>query len=203
MGEQVIEVMMVKNEYGQFIPATDYDRDLIAAIKVGQATKHKITSKSVRSIEQHRFYFAGILGLAFDYWEPKGGLISSAEKEVLKNFAGWLDHKSGNSGAIYRAARQYLVEMKGIRGAKIEVPKKNKEALHRWIKQEAGLYQLELSPAGIRKEVSSISMGDMKQEQFNKYVDDAFNVVWNLVLSSKFENEEQAKNAINQLLAIS
>ena len=45
-------------------------------------------------------YWAGLIGLAFDYWETEGGLISPSEKRVLEMFSNWLDKKGGGGGVM-------------------------------------------------------------------------------------------------------
>lgn len=197
-----VEITLVRCQDGSLRPVTEYDHDLVRSCKVGQAVKVKATKLHARSLEHHRLYFGGLLKLAFDYWEPTGGLITPSEKGTLHKFADWLDRKGGNSGAVRRACAAFLSELRDSRAHRIEAPEKSLEALHRWVKVEAGYFVYEQSPAGIRKEPLSINFNTMDQDEFNEFYKAAFSVVWRMVLSRVFDKEEQAEQAVNQLLAM-
>lgn len=197
-----VEITLVRCQDGSLRPVTEYDQDLVRSWKIGQAAKVKATKLHARSLEHHRLYFGGLLKLAFDYWEPTGGLIAPSEKGTLLKFSDWLDRKGGNSGAVRRACAAFMSELAVSRAERIEAPEKSLEALHRWVKVEAGYFVYEQSPAGIRKEPLSINFNSMDQDEFNEFYKAAFSVVWKMILSRVFENENHAEEAINQLLAM-
>jgi len=196
------EITLVRCQDGSLRPITQHDLDLVRAWKVGQGVRIKATTLHARSLQHHKLYFGGLLALAFDYWEPTGGLITPSEKGTLNRFADWLDRKGGNSGAVRRACAAFLSELRDSRAQRIEAPEKSLEALHRWVKVEAGYFVYEQSPAGIRKEPLSINFNSMGQDEFNEFYKAAFSVVWKMILSRVFENENHAEEAINQLLAM-
>lgn len=193
------EIILIKTLEGAFLPATQHDHDEAKAWPPGKAIKVTYISQKERSIRHHKLYFGGLLELAMDYWEPKGGLISSSEIATLKKFSKWLDNKSNTSGAIDNACKSFLTELRSSRAENIQTPEKSKAALHRWVKEQAGYYTLEITPSGIRKEPISINFNAMKQEDFNDFYKSAFGVVWRFILSRSFANEKEAENAILQL----
>ena len=75
------------------------------------------------------------------------------------------------------------------------------EALHEWIKIEAGHFEYAMTPNGVTKKALSINFNAMDQDQFNDFYKAAFNVCWRFILSRTFEDERQADNAISQILA--
>lgn len=196
------EALLIKTNNQTLQAATDFDAEILNSFKTGQAVKVKIVMQSARSLPHHRLYFAGLLQLAFDYWEPSGGLIAPSEKATLKKFCKWLDRKSNDSGAIYRAAKVFLNELGLSRAQSIEAPHKSKVDLHNWVKEQAGYYDLVITPSGIRKKVKSINFNKMGQEEFNEFYKKAFSVVWQFILFRTFESEEQAENVINNLLSM-
>lgn len=196
------EMMLMKTPDGSFRPVTQDDMALASGWKTGQGIRVKAVQVKPRSIDHHRLYWGGLLELALEYWEPKGGLISSSEKHTLKQFSNWLDMKSGKTGAIENACKVFLAELRDSRGQKIQVPEKNKADLHTWVKVEAGYFDYVLTPIGIRKEAKSINFNAMDQDEFNDFYKSAFAVVWNFILSRHFENEDAASDSVNQLLAM-
>jgi hypothetical protein len=197
-----IEITMVKTLDGSFRPATAADQALVVKMKPGQGVRFKAARVSQRALKHQQLYWAGLLGLAMDYWEPKGGLIAPSEKSTLLRFAGWLDKKGGDTGAIRRAAKAFLTELRDSRAGRIETPEKSIEALHSWVKIEAGWYHLEMTPSGIRKAPKSINFNAMDQEEFEQFYKAAFSVIWRFILSRTFATEREAQNAIDQLLAM-
>jgi hypothetical protein len=196
------ELVLVKSQDGSLRPATQADQELMSQFKLGQPVRVQVTKMKQRSLPMHRMYFGGLLELACDYWEPKGGLIGSMEVSTLKRFADWLDCKGGNSGSIRRACKVFLSELMDSRAKHIDAPEKSKQALHEWVKIEAGYFRYELSPTGIRKVPLSINFNAMSQDDFNLFYKAAFTVVWNFILSRCFDDEAQAEQAVNQLLSM-
>jgi hypothetical protein len=198
----VKEIHLVKTQNGSFLPASTMDQEIAGKWKVGQPIRFKAVKVSQRSLQHHKLYWGGLLGLAIDYWEPEGGLISASEKHTLSQFSSWLDSKSGGSGSIQRACEAFMVELAASRAEKIDAPEKDIEQLHKWIKVEAGYFTYVITPHGIRKEPASINFNAMSQDQFNDFYRAAFSVVWKFILSRTFEDEVAAEQAINQLVAM-
>lgn len=196
------ELVLVRVQDGSFRPATSHDQELATKWKIGQPVRVQAIQLKPRSLQQHKRYWGGLLSLAFDYWEPTGGLIGATETKTLKQFSDWLDRKSTGSGAVRRACRAFLVELRESRSQKIETPEKSKQALHEWVKEQAGYYDLVQTPSGIRRRAKSINFNAMPQDEFEQFYKDAFSVVWRFILSRSFSNEVEAENAIHQLLAL-
>jgi len=192
--------MLVKGQDGALRPASAADQDHMGKFKTGKAVRVSVTQIKSRSLQHHRLYWGGLIELAMDYWEPTGGLVSSSETSTLKRFADWLDKQGGNSGAIRRACAAFLDELRHSRGLRIDAPHKSREALHEWIKIEAGYYRLEETPGGVRRVPLSINFNAMSQDEFGVFYKAAFSVVWRFILSRAFEDDNQAQNAIDQLL---
>ena len=196
-----IEVTLVKGQDGALRPASAADQEHMSKFKIGQAVRVSVVQVKARSLQHHRLYWGGLIELAMDYWEPTGGLVSLSETSTLKRFADWLDRKGGNSGAIRRACAAFLDELRHSRGLRIDAPHKSREALHEWIKVEAGYFEYAMTPGGLKKKALSINFNAMDQYEFNDFYKAAFNVCWRFILSRTFDSEEQADTAINQLLA--
>lgn len=197
-----IEVMLVKGQDGSLRPASAADQEHMGKFKVGQAVRVSLTQIKARSLQHHRLYWGGLIEITMDYWEPTGGLVSASETGTLKRFADWLDRKGGNSGAVRRACCAFLDELRHSRGLRIEAPHKSREALHEWIKVEAGYFDYVMTPNGVTKKPRSINFNAMSQDEFNAYYKAAFSVVWRFILSRTFASDEEAQNAIDQLITM-
>ena len=196
----MIEIMMVKTAGNGLQPATAKDADDYAKLKIGQPVRVGLTQVKQRSLKWHKMYWGGLLQLAFVSWEPQGGLISSTEKSTLNNFADWLDAKSGNSGAIKTACNAFMDELAQRRSQRIDTPSKSIEALHRWVKAESGLYDLEMTPAGVRKVERSINFNSMDADEWQEFYKQAFGVCWRFILSRSYGSEEELQNCIDNLV---
>jgi hypothetical protein len=197
-----IEITLVRCQDGSLRPVCEYDQDLVRSWKIGQGVKVKATKVHARSLEHHKLYFGGLLKLAFDYWEPENGVITPAEKGTLNKFASWLESKSDNTGSMRRACAVFLSELSVSRAERIMCPTKTIAGLHKWVKVEAGWFEYEITPAGLRKEPTSINFNSMSQDEFSEFYKAAFGVVWRLILSRTFSTEQEAQNAVDQLLAM-
>lgn len=196
----MIEIMMVKTAGNGLQPATEKDADEYGKLKIGQPVRVALTQVKQRSLKWHKMYWGGLLQLAFSSWEPQGGLISSTEKSTLNNFADWLDAKSGNSGAIKTACNAFMDELAQRRSQRIDTPSKSIEALHRWVKAESGLYDLEMTPAGVRKVERSINFNSMDADEWQEFYKQAFGVCWRFILSRTYSSEEELQNCIDNLV---
>ena len=194
------DILLAKAQDGSLRPVTADDADVISKWRVGQGVRVEATQVRPRSLQHHRLYFGGLLELAMQYWEPTGGLIAEGERQTLLRFAKWLEDQSGETGAISTATETFLQELAERRAQKMEAPEKSKKALHEWVKREAGYYDLEQTPSGVRKVTRSISFASMGQDEFDEFYRAAFSVVWRFVLSRTFTDEDEAQGAINQLM---
>lgn len=197
-----VEFYAVRCQDGSFRVPTEYDNEQSRKLKIGAVYKFSAVTQTARSLRHHRLFFGGLLTLALEYYEPTNGLLTPSEISTLQNFAGWLDKKSGNSGAVANAADAFLKELQESRAAKIESPSKSIDSLLEWVKLEIGHYDLIETPRGIIKKTRSINFNSLSQERFNELYRDAFSVIWRFILSRPFETEEEAQRAIDQLLSM-
>jgi len=196
------EIVLIKSGSHTLQAATETDKELIASWKIGKAVKVNSVNVSVRALKHHQMYWAGLIGLAFDYWETDGGLMAPSEKRVLELFSNWLDRKGGGGGAVSRASEVFKVELIQRRSGSICAPEKSKKQLHEWIKEEAGWFTWETTPTGLRKVTKSINFNSMDNDEFKEFYKSAFSVVWKFILSRSFESEAEAKHAMDNLTAL-
>ena len=186
--------------HGGLVPATQSDLDTLGGYKLGQGIRADLVSLKPRSLQHHKKYWV-LVDLAFDYWEPEGGLVSASEIATLKSFTRWLDSKTDqDTKHLENASKQFLSELAQRRGLKIEAPTKDREALHKWIKVEANHCTYEITPTGVRKSPLSINFNSMSQDDFNGFYKQAFSVVWRFILSRAFNTEAEAEQALDKLL---
>lgn len=197
-----VEIMLAKCQDGALRPVSSVDQDEVAKLKIGQGLRVQATQVKQRSLQWHRLYFGGLLGLAYEYWNPAGGLVSASEIATLEKFAAWLDSKSSNTGAIQHASEAFLLELTQRRAEKIEAPIKSIAGLHRWIKEEAGYYDLIVTPRGLVRQVRSLNFNSMDGDEFAEFYKKAFSVVWRFILSRTFSSEAEAQNAVDQLVSM-
>lgn len=197
-----IEITLIKRHDGLFSPATGPDQESCGKYRVGQPVRFSATKLKPRSLDHHRMYWGGLLELTSHYWQPRGGLIAESEIETLRKYAKWLDAKAGNTGAVQVSCKQFLDELSQSRSDNIQLQEKSIEALHVWVKEKAGYYDLIQTPGGLKKHVKSINFNAMDQDEFNAFYKKAFSVCWDFVLSRTFGSEQEAENAINQLLSM-
>lgn len=203
-----MELVMIKAQNGTFIPMTTHDRSQADALKVGEPIKIKVKSMDKRSYQHHKMYFGGLLELAADYFEPSGGLIQRAEHKVIKNFIRFLEQATGGqqNAGLRQAYKSYISEMRKARALKVAQPELKKHEvinlLHDWVKEEAGLYDIMVTPTGPKRKIKSISFDKMDQAQFEQYFKSAYDVIWRHILSGKFPTQADYDRALNQLMAM-
>ena len=194
------EIVLIKVNNG-FSYATDADREGADTWKLGKAIKVNAVQQSARSLPFHQKYWAGLIALTFEYWEPDSGMTTEAERKLIESFCKVLDDNGGN-GTIAPLGDQFLSTVSQNRAQKQPAIHKTKQALHDWIKEQAGYFEIELTPTGPRKKLKSINFNAMSNEQFEQFYKDAFNVCWRYVLSTPFDSEQAADNAVLQLLSV-
>ena len=197
-----ITASIVKTTNGNLIPATDYDAELLSGLKAGKPYKVEVKRQSDRSYQHHKLFFGGLLPLAYEYWTPTGGMVTDSEKAMVKSFAKRLESMHNSGGLFLEFAEEFVQTVAQKRGEKIGAVLQSMEAFRKWLTMEAGYFDVYETPTGIRKEAKSISFASMEQEEFNAFYKNCFQVAWNMMLLGKFENEEAALQAAQEMMEI-
>lgn len=197
----MIKASLIKQGGGLF-PVTEADKEQIDKYKQGEIVNGRFTGKSSRSYQFHKLYFGGLLRLALDYWQPRGGILTKDEKDFAKGLISYVESKGYDSEAVKLLLRAYMEKVIAERQCEIETQHKSIEGLHHYVKIEAGYYDAIITPEGVIREAKSISFDSMTHEDFKEFYKRAFNVVWSMVLVKSFRNEQEAHNAISELLAM-
>ncbi|MFL0806728.1 MAG: DUF1367 family protein [Oceanobacter sp.] len=197
---------MTKTPSG-LLPVIPFDQSKYDGIKMGETVKVTLTAQSERHIRFHNLYFGGLLELAADYFEPRGGLVSREEREFLKNFIRFLEHAAGaEQPGLRRAYGKFMATARASRASKVAQPELKRheliDELHRWVKEESGLYDVIETPSGCHKRLGSIRFNRMSEEEFDVFFRGAYNVIWRFLLSRKFKTQEEFDNILNQLMAV-
>lgn len=185
------DLALVKTSHG-LVPATEADSEVLAKWKLGQVIHGSFTK--MRNAGFHRRFFK-LLDLAFEYFEPVGGLVTRQELRGIHGLARFFEKASGKPGQLSEAVAAYIAELEAERILKFPAVDKSREAFRDWVTVEAGHFTLVQTPDGIRRERKSISWASMDETAFKELYRDVFAACWRLVLSSHFENEEQAMAA--------
>jgi len=178
------------------VPATEADRELVQKWKAGQVVHGKFAR--MRNAKFHGKFFA-MLDLAYEYWEPKGGLVPRQEMRGIRGLAKYFEDLNGKPGQLQNAVQSYIDQLETDRAERFPAVDKSREAFREWVTVEAGHFHLVQTPEGIRKEAKSISWAAMDDTAFEPLYRDVFNACWRLVLSAHFETEADAISAADQL----
>lgn len=189
------ELALIRTTYG-LVPATEADREQVQKLKMGQTLHGKFVR--MRNAKFHGKFFA-MLDLAYDYWEPKGGLIPRQELRGIRGLAKYFEDLNGKPGQLKAAVGEYLKKLEAERAEQFPAVDKSREAFREWVTVEAGHFVLVQTPAGIRKEAKSISWANMDDTAFEPLYRDVFAACWRLVLSSHFQTEADAMAAAEQM----
>ncbi|MGL5289401.1 MAG: DUF1367 family protein [Aeromonas sp.] len=197
-----VNLTLLRMSGGVLAPATPADADAISLMPIGTCIQAKGTAQ--RNLAFHRRFFA-LLNLTFEYWEPAGGVVSPAERQITLRFAKHLAQYGANAQLMAEAGEDFLAQLAGSRverfGSQAE---KSFEVMRKWLIAEAGYYTTVLLPAGgMRREAQSIKFGKMDQAAFADLYRAVFGVCWRYVLCRQFETEEAAENAVAQLMGFS
>ena len=196
----MIEAAVVKTPAGTLAAATVADAEILRSLKAGKAYRVKVTRLSSRSLRHHKLFFGGLLPLAYEYWQPTGGLVTQGERLMVERFAQRLEAMHESGGLFLEFAEEFVLGVAKKRGEKVGAVLQSMEAFRKWLTIEAGYYDIYETPAGIRKEAKSISFAQMDQEAFNDFYRACFQVAWNMMLSTKFENQEAALRAAEEMM---
>ncbi|MBD1602353.1 DUF1367 family protein [Pseudomonas typographi] len=189
------EVALIRTAQG-LVPATEADRETMQKWKAGQVIHGKFTK--MRNAKFHGKFFS-MLDLAWEYWEPAGGLIPRQEMRGILGLARYFEQLNGRPGQLEDAVKAYIGILQAERAARFPSVEKSREAFRDWITIEAGHFHLVQTPDGIRKERKSISWANMDDAEFEPLYRDVFNACWRLVLSAHFETEAQAQAAADMI----
>ena len=195
-----VNVAVVKTPAGTLAPATAYDAEILRDYAAGRQLKVEIKQMGNRSYQHHKQFFGGLLPLAYEYWQPTGGLVTQGERAMVQRFAQRLEAMHESGGLFLEFAEEFVLAVAKKRGEKVGAVLQSMEAFRKWLTVEAGYYDVYETPAGIRKEAKSISFAQMDQEAFNEFYRACFQVAWNMMLSSKFESEEAAERAAMEMM---
>ncbi|WDH25023.1 DUF1367 family protein [Pseudomonas chlororaphis] len=189
------ELALIRTAQG-LVPATEADREVTQRWKLGQVVHGKFTK--MRNAKFHGKFFS-MLDLAWEYWEPTGGLIPRQEMRGIQGLAKFFEDANGKPGQLSGAVAAYIARVEAERAERFPAVDKSREAFRDWITIEAGHFHLVQTPDGIRKERKSISWAHMDDTEFEPLYRDVFNACWRLVLSAHFESEEQALAAADMI----
>ncbi|WP_053183628.1 DUF1367 family protein [Pseudomonas thivervalensis] len=189
------ELALIRTAQG-LVPATEADREVTQKWKLGQVVHGKFTR--MRNAKFHGKFFS-MLDLAWEYWEPVGGLIPRQEMRGIQGLAKFFEEASGKPGQLSGAVAAYITQLEVDRAERFPAVDKSREAFRDWITIEAGHYHLVQTPDGIRKERKSISWASMDDTQFEPLYRDVFSACWRLVLSAHFDNEGAAMAAADMI----
>lgn len=195
-----IEAAVIRTPAGTLAAATAADAEILRGLKAGGAYRVKVTQMSSRSLRHHRLFFGGLLPLAYEYWQPTGGLVTQGERAMVQRFAQRLEAMHESGGLFLEFAETFVLGVARKRGEKVGAVLQSMEAFRKWLTIEAGYFDVYETPAGIRKEAKSISFAQMGQEEFDAFYRACFDVAWNMMLSAKFENQEAALRAAEEMM---
>jgi len=190
------EISFVKTPNG-LIPASEADKEIFNKWKVGRVLSGNF--KQVRNYEFHKRFFA-LMNLAFDYYEPTGGLLTKSEKSLAKLIFKTLESYGSNDGTMIAFGNEFMKNLTESRKSKITDITKSFESFRKEIMIESGFYQVVNTPTGIKKEAASISFAAMDETKFQEVYKAVFGTLWRFVLSRHFESEGDAEKAVNQMM---
>lgn len=188
----------IKSTGGVLIPATPDTRAFINS-KVKPGAVLYADFRQARNPAFHRKLFA-LLNLGFDYWQPGGGAIFSADKKLIRGYVQLVALHAGHEKTLLQLAERYLREQAGIRARNSRLVK-SFDAFRAWVTIEAGFYTAHQMPDGsARKEPESISFAKMNEVEFSRLYKAVLDVLWNFILFRAFPTPQAAENAAAQLL---
>ncbi len=185
-------------------------QDVYEHYEVNQAVNVTVTAQNERSLAHHNLFFGGLIELMKQYWDYSGGLIKSSEIELIELFVNFLSQKvpylRQRKDKLMDFGMRFLQHVAIKRAEKITLTEPTEqqktEQVLRYIKDQLNMFDLVPCASGYEREYHSISFAKMSQERFNEFYKAAFTVCWNRILSSKFESEAQAQQAIDQLMGM-
>lgn len=188
------DVYLVRRGDGLF-PVNPSDLDAVRKLPMGKPCKASVVQP--RNLAFHRRAFA-LMNMAFDYWQPET-LVTRTESETVRKLGQFLVANGMSHAAVQNVLDQFTEHLSCKRdGIELE---KSFDAFRYWLTVEAGYYCLVQTPSGPRKEPRSISFAAMDADSFREYYRAIFGVLWRVVLSRSFSSEQDAHDAVDQLLS--
>lgn len=178
-----------------FAPATEQDGVLLKRVRTGEVIACEFTKP--RNPQFHRKFFA-LLNLAYEYWEPDGGLMPQQELYGITGLAKYIGAKVPSVDA-QALAKEYVTMQINGRSEKYPAVEKDFELFREWIISESGHSELKQTPRGIVKKAKSISFARMDETEFNGLYKSVFNVAWRHMLQASFASEDEAMAAADSL----
>lgn len=178
-----------------FAPATEQDEELLKRVRTGEIITCEFTKP--RNPAFHRKFFA-LLNLAYEYWEPDGGLMPQQELYGITGLAKYIGAKVPGVDA-QELAKEYVTMQITGRSEKYPAVEKDFELFREWIISEAGHSELKQTPRGIVKKAKSISFARMDETEFSGLYKSVFNVAWRHMLQASFASEDEAMAAADSL----
>lgn len=189
------DLALVRTANG-LVGATEADRELISKTKIGNTIHGDF--KRMRNAALHGKFFS-LIDLAYQYWEPTGGLIPRQEMRGIIGLQKYFEELNDRPGQLNKAVQAYIDKLNAERAERFPAVEKSREAFREFITIEAGWYDITQTPDGIRKKAKSISWSRMDDVAFSALYKDVFNACWRTVLQSHFNNEADAMAAAEQL----
>ncbi|UAN53456.1 DUF1367 family protein [Serratia sp. JSRIV002] len=187
----------VKSAGGLLVPFTPEAREYLQSVKFGAVLYADF--KQARNPELHRKYFS-LLNLGYHYWQPTGGTISPADKELVRGYVLFLAHYAGNEDSLQAVADEYLQDVALKRAGNISATK-SFEAFRTWVTIQSGhCTEYQMPDGSIRKEPRSISFAKMDDIEFTQLYKATIDVLWNFILYRTFPTQQAAENAASQLM---
>lgn len=194
-----MELQVIKTD-GALVPYMEQDREKLAAVKQGQPFRITATRQSRRSVQHNRLYWGGLIRLLEDYWHPAAGCISPNEEAILASFCRFVAKQVPVGEAMETVRQAFTERLRASRAERLGTPAVDRQAIHDWIKEELGMFDLYLTPSGWKKKLRSTNFNSMDQWTFTLFYAAAFNVAWKFILSRQFTDPQEAQVAIHRLM---
>lgn len=198
------EILAVKYPNGSVVAETEYDRNLLKSLAIGQTVKI-IPLSNNRNYQHHKKFFA-LLDCGFEYWQPTFEVVSPAEKwvgeQIAQRFAKYSRNPTAYTDFCKPIVDEVLSMLETQRKAKLDYEgMKTLEAYLNHVMKKAGFYDIKPSAdGGTFKERWSIAFHNLPQEKFNEVYRGVYGVIWNETLCNVYESEWALDNKINQLM---
>lgn len=119
----------------------------------------------MRNAKFHGKFFS-MLDLAWEYWEPVGGLVPRQELRGIQGLAKYFEAQNGKPGQLSDTVAANIAGLETARAERFPAVDKSREAFREWVTIEAGHFHLVHTPEGVRKEAKSISWANMDDLAF-------------------------------------
>lgn len=187
--------IMLMRRGGGLVPVNPSDVEALNKLPIGRELKGVITQ--MRNPAFHRKAFA-LMNLGFQHWEPET-TVTKVERDTVLKMGRFMVQNGLPKETAHTLCKAFMQEL-NTRRNDIEADK-SFDAFRDWLTVEAGYFRLVKTPVGVRKEPTSISFSSMDDTAFHEYYRAIFGTLWRVILSRKFRTEQEAGNAVSQLLS--